>query len=70
MTRIEELKKDGYTLQIYNAAGDTEKKLEKVSYFLRFHTGLWIVYDTKDNEIDRFILKDISGYEIITKNKY
>lgn len=70
MTRIEELKKDGYTLQIYNAAGDIEKKLEKVSYFLRFHTGLWIVYDIKDNEIDRFVLKNFSGYEIITKNKY
>lgn len=70
MTRIEEMKKDGYTLQIYNVAGDTEKKLEKVAYFLRFHTGLWIVYDVKDNEIGRFILKDFSGYEIITKNKY
>ncbi len=68
MTRIEEMKKDGYTLNIYGLDGQLYQQYKKVSYFIRFHFGLWIIYGIDGKEIDRFELKEFSNYSILTKN--
>lgn len=68
MTRIEEMKKDGYTLNIYGLDGQLYKQYKSVSHFIRFHFGLWVIYDINDKELDRFELKEFSNYSILTKN--
>lgn len=70
MTRIEEMKKNGYKLNIYGLDGQLYKSFEHVSYFGRFSNGLWIVYDMDEKEIERFYLREFKDYSIITKNKY
>lgn len=70
MTRIDEMKKYGYTLIIYGLDGQIFGKWEHVGCFGIFHTGLWIIYDIDEKEIDRFILTDFKCYSIITKNKW
>ena len=70
MTRIDEMKKYGFTLIIYGLDGQIFGKWEHVGYFGRFHTGLWIIYDIDEKEITRFILADFKDYSIITKNKW
>ena len=68
MTRIEEMKKDGYTLNIYGLDGQLYNSFKNVSYFIHFHSGLWIVYDINEKEIERFNLKEFKEYSILTKN--
>lgn len=69
MTRIEEMKKNGYTLNIYGLDGQLYDSFKNVSYFIHFHTGLWIIYDVGEKEIARFELREYKDYTIITKNK-
>jgi len=69
MTRIEEMKKDGYTLNIYGLDGQLFDSFKHVSYFVHFHSGLWIVYDINEKEIAHFDLKEYKEYSILTKNK-
>lgn len=68
MTRIEEMKKHGYTLIIYGLDRQIYKRYEHVSCFGRYHTGLWIIYDMDGKELDKFILNDFYDYSILTKN--
>jgi hypothetical protein len=63
------MKKHGYKLNIYDINGNLFKSFDHVSYFGRFHTGLWIIYDIDEKEIDRFYLREFKDYSIITKNK-
>jgi hypothetical protein len=69
MTRIEEMKKDGYTLNIYGLDGQLYDSFKNVLYFVHFHTGLWIVYGIDEKEIARFDLKEYKEYSILTKNR-
>lgn len=68
MTRIEEMKKNGYTLNIYGLDKQLYAQYKNVACFIRNHSGHWIIYGIKDNIIDEFNLSEFSDYSIITKN--
>ena len=71
MSRIEEMKKDGYTLIIYGLDKQIFARYEHVKSFYRDYLGTWIIFGVKDDEIiDKFVLKDFHDYSIITRAKY
>ena len=69
MTRIEEMKKYGYTLVIYGLDKQVFARYEHVGWFGRYHNGEWIIYDLDGNVMDEFNLKEFYDYSILTKNR-
>lgn len=71
MTRVEEMKKDGFKLVIYGLDKQIFATYENVKSFYRDYLGKWIIFGMKDeNIIDEFTLKDFYDYSIITRAKY